>query len=86
MPRTLHIFPSTAAVEAFHRSKVEENGVLLGVSALTLKRLTDEISRTAPTERRLISNAGRKLLLEEMARNTMPEGRTLASPGISPVL
>ncbi len=75
MTMTLHIFPSTAAVEAFHRRLVEESGVILGVSALTLKRLTDELSRSAPTERRLISNAGRKLLLEEMTREFYAGGK-----------
>jgi ATP-dependent helicase/DNAse subunit B len=74
MTKTLHIFPSAAAVEAFHRSKLEESGVILGVCALTLKRLTEELSRTVSTERRLISNAGRKLLLEETAREYYAAG------------
>jgi hypothetical protein len=52
MTKTLHIFPSAAAVEAFHRSKLEESGVILGVSALTLKRLTEELSREGESWRK----------------------------------
>lgn len=74
MANTLHIFPSTAAVEAHHRSAVEETGVILGISALTLRRLAEEICRVGGGEVRLISNVGRKLLLEEMVREQYAEG------------
>jgi ATP-dependent helicase/DNAse subunit B len=74
MKKSLHIFPSTAAAEARHRSVVEETGVLLGVSALTMKRLVEAICQGAGNERRLISNVGRKLLLEESAREYYSDG------------
>jgi ATP-dependent helicase/DNAse subunit B len=71
---TIHIFPSAAAVEAHHRSAVEQTGVILGISALTLRRLTEEICRVSEGDARLISNVGRKLLLEEMVREQYTEG------------
>jgi ATP-dependent helicase/DNAse subunit B len=74
MKKTLHIFPSTAAAEASQRSVVEETGVLLGVSALTMKRLVEAIFQVAGNERRLISNVGRKLLLEESVREHYADG------------
>ena len=45
MPATIQILPTTAAVEAFNRRAVEAEGVLFGIPALTLKRLTEEICR-----------------------------------------
>ncbi len=77
MSAILHIFPSTAAVEAFQRRAIEETGVQLGISALTLRRLAEEIRSSGEEERRLISHAGRKLLLEEMTADHYREGTGL---------
>ena len=68
MSGTIQILPSTAAVEAFNRCAVEEEGVLFGTPALTLKRLADETGRATGNARRPISNVGRRLLLEEIVQ------------------
>ncbi|HEX2769163.1 MAG TPA: PD-(D/E)XK nuclease family protein, partial [Geobacteraceae bacterium] len=52
----------------------------LGVAALTLKRLAEEISQAAECESRLISNVGRKLLLEETAREHYADGAGRLAP------
>ncbi|HEX5773389.1 MAG TPA: hypothetical protein VFY07_03630, partial [Geomobilimonas sp.] len=62
----LHIFPSTAAVEAFNRVTLAETGILFGTRALTLKRLSEELHAASADERRPISAVGRRLLLEEV--------------------
>jgi ATP-dependent helicase/DNAse subunit B len=68
MGKTLHILPSTGAVEAFNRAALAAGDVLFGTHALTLKRLAEEIGQAAEKSRRPVSEAGRKLLLEELVR------------------
>ncbi|HEY6873786.1 MAG TPA: PD-(D/E)XK nuclease family protein [Geobacteraceae bacterium] len=74
MSATLHILPSTAAVDAFIRRAVEESGVLFGIPALTLRRLAEEIAGVCDEGRRPISTVGRRLLLEEIVRDRYRDG------------
>src|SRR5512138_1090735 len=66
MTDRLHIFPSTAAVEAFNRNALADEGIQFGTRALTLKRLSEELYAASDDERRPISAVGRKLLLEDL--------------------
>ncbi len=66
MTVTLHIFPSTAAVEAFNRATLAETGILFGTRALTLKRLCEVVYAAASDERRPVSAVGQKLLMEDL--------------------
>lgn len=74
MPATLHIFPSTAAAESFNREIAGKSGVLFGTTALTLKRLCEEIFKFSDESKPLISNVGAKLLLEEIVQERYREG------------
>ncbi len=65
---TLHILPSTAAVEAFNRAALKCEEVLFGSPALTLKRLAEELFRHSANNRRTVSNVGRRLLLEKLVQ------------------
>jgi ATP-dependent helicase/nuclease subunit B len=76
----MHILPSSAAVEAFNREAVAAAGVLCGTPALTLRRLAEEIFRSAGDERRSISTVGRRLLLESIAGEQYREGRGNFAP------
>jgi ATP-dependent helicase/nuclease subunit B len=68
MRKVLHIFPSTAVVDAFHRRFLDREGVLFGTAAITLKRLAGEIAALWPRAGRPLSNAGRRLVLEEIVK------------------
>jgi ATP-dependent helicase/nuclease subunit B len=71
---TVHILPSTAAVDAFNRQLLDRTPCLLGVPALTMRRLADEIGRQAQDGRRPISTTGRRLLLREIVRERYGDG------------
>ncbi|MBT0652178.1 PD-(D/E)XK nuclease family protein [Geomobilimonas luticola] len=86
MTDRLHIFPSTAAVEAFDRDALAERGIRFGTRALTLKRLSEELYAAADDERRPISAVGRKLLLGDVATRHYADGagvlaRLIGFPG-----
>jgi ATP-dependent helicase/DNAse subunit B len=74
MPEVLHIFPSTAVVDAFHRRLLERERVLFGTAAITLKRLAGEIAALSPRTGRPLSNAGRRLVLEEIVKARYSKG------------
>lgn len=79
-PTTLHILPSTAAVEAFNRAALACGEVLFGSSALTLKRLAEELFRAGNCDRRTVSAVGRRLLLEKIVQRQYAEGRGHFAP------
>jgi ATP-dependent helicase/nuclease subunit B len=74
MRKVLHIFPSTAVVDAFHRRILERKGVLFGTAAVTLKRLAGEIAALSSRARRPLSIAGRRLVLEEIVKTRYSGG------------
>ncbi|MBI1921170.1 MAG: PD-(D/E)XK nuclease family protein [Geobacter sp.] len=65
----LHILPTSAAVDAFNRRDIAAEGVLLGLRAMTLKRLTEEIAACSPRLKRPVSPVGRRLLLEAVVKD-----------------
>lgn len=69
----LHILPTSAAVDAFNRRALAAEGVILGLRAMTLKRLTEEIASCSPGMRRAISAVGRRLLLETVIKEFYAE-------------
>ena len=74
MGKTLHIFPSMAVVEAHDRRILERSGILLGIEAVTLKRLAEEIASCSMFQGRPISNVGIRLVLEEIVRKRYAGG------------
>jgi ATP-dependent helicase/DNAse subunit B len=72
--RILHIFPSTAACEIFSRRALERDGILFGTAAVTLKRLAEEIAGMSAFTGRLLSTAGRRLVLENSVRTRYVSG------------
>jgi ATP-dependent helicase/DNAse subunit B len=58
-----------AVVEAHNRRILEREGILLGIEAITLKRLAEEIASRSAHPGRPISNVGRRLVLEEIVRS-----------------
>lgn len=64
----LHILPTSAAVDVFNRRELAAEGVVLGLRAMTLKRLTEEISGCSPRLKRAVSPVGRRLLLEAVVK------------------
>jgi ATP-dependent helicase/nuclease subunit B len=79
-PATLHILPSTAAVEAFNRAALACEKVLFGSHALTLKRLAEELFRAGSCERRAVSAVGRRLLLEKIVQRQYAAGKGHFAP------
>ena len=71
---TVHILPSTAAVDAFNRRLLDQTPCLFGVPAMTMRRLADEIVSLVRNGRRPVSATGRRLLLREVARERYGDG------------
>ncbi len=79
-PATLHILPSTAAVEAFSRAALACEEVLLGSSAMTLKRLADDLFKAGNCDSRALSAVGRRLLLEKIVQRQYAGGKGHFAP------